>query len=341
MTSKDIKWGRQGMRNSNMTIDKNLPEDSWEREIPFDTRQEAIMDAAVAYKTNLLMSKHKKIGSFKMHFKSRKDRTQIFKINKTTFKNGNIFPQRLKHHKNIKYRNKMQRWVNRNIDVIESNFIIYRSNNRYYLCLPMTRKSEKIESSCNDVYLDPGVRTFQAFYSPSGMAGEIGNGFNNKLQMIGEREDNLKSLKIKKKRTKRNINQRRSKLRAKIKNKVNDLHWKSADFLCKNFDNIFLPTFQTKQMVKKNGILRPKTSRQMMMLSHYAFKEKLRFKSSCYGKTVIDCSEAYTSKTCGFCGELNTTLGGSKTFTCHCGYKLDRDIHGARNIYLRTISPLI
>jgi putative transposase len=323
-----------------MQSDQDLPTGSWELEIPYDTREEAINDAVIAYKTNLKLSKNKKIGGFEMKFKSRKDRTQIFKVNKKALNiNAELFPRRLKENKKLKFRTKMTKWFSKNLKEIEGNFVISRSNNKYYLCLPMTRSTQKIESKRCDVYLDPGVRTFQAFYSPDGIAGEIGNGFNLKLQTIGEREDTLKSLiEDKSKRTRRNIRQRCSKLRSKIQNKVNDLHWKSADFLCKNFDNIFLPTFETKQMVKKNGILKSKTSRQMMMLSHFAFKEKLKFKASCYGKTVIDCSEAYTSKTCGRCGIINTKLGGSKTFKCECGYELDRDIHGARNIYLRTIS---
>ena len=46
---------------------------------------------------------------------------------------------------------------------------------------------------------------------------------------------------------------------------------------------------------------------------------------------IVD--EAYTSKTCGCCGVLNETLGGSKKFHCKsCGTAVDRDVNEARNI---------
>ena len=57
------------------------------------------------------------------------------------------------------------------------------------------------------------------------------------------------------------------------------------------------------------------------------------------GSRVIRCSEAYTSKQCGACGELNDRLGSSKVFSCAaCGATADRDVHAARNILLRCIA---
>jgi len=51
---------------------------------------------------------------------------------------------------------------------------------------------------------------------------------------------------------------------------------------------------------------------------------------------IVD--ESYTSKTCTKCGEQNKNLGSSKHFKCSkCGLEIDRDINGARNIYLKTI----
>ena len=74
------------------------------------------------------------------------------------------------------------------------------------------------------------------------------------------------------------------------------------------------------------------------MWAHYRFRQRLLFKAREHGKVVIVVNEAYTSKTCTRCGELNEKLGGSKKFKCRaCGLVLDRDINDARNIALRTI----
>ena len=51
---------------------------------------------------------------------------------------------------------------------------------------------------------------------------------------------------------------------------------------------------------------------------------------------MIECSEEYTSKTCGGCGRLNHSLGSKKVFECsHCKIVMDRDINAARNIFIK------
>jgi len=82
------------------------------------------------------------------------------------------------------------------------------------------------------------------------------------------------------------------------------------------------------------------TVRGLLCLSHYKFRERLKQLAKRTGNNVIEVSEAYTSKTCGSCGHMDENLGGKKTFECSCGYKCDRDIHGARNIYIRAINNI-
>ena len=76
-----------------------------------------------------------------------------------------------------------------------------------------------------------------------------------------------------------------------------------------------------------------------LIREHGMFASRLIQTASDYeGSRIIRCSEAYTSKQCGACGELNDKLGGSKTFNCQeCGAVADRDVHAARNILLRCL----
>jgi putative transposase len=69
----------------------------------------------------------------------------------------------------------------------------------------------------------------------------------------------------------------------------------------------------------------------------YHFKIKLlhRF-SGLDGQDVVIQDESYTSKTCGLCNTIN--LGAAKRYLCDkCGYDVDRDVNGARNILGRSL----
>ncbi len=78
--------------------------------------------------------------------------------------------------------------------------------------------------------------------------------------------------------------------------------------------------------------------RQMLTLSHYQFKMFLKQKALEYGVAVIDANEAYTSKTVSWTGELTENLGGAKTISDADGHRCDRDLNGARGIFISEMS---
>lgn len=124
-------------------------------------------------------------------------------------------------------------------------------------------------------------------------------------------------------------------MRQKVRNLIGELHRKVGYFLVKNFDGILLPRFETSQMALHGARrLRSKSVRQMMSFAHYRFKQFLKHKAFEFGKLVIDCCEAYTSKTVSWTGEIVQNLGGRKTISSADGRKLDRDLNGARGIFL-------
>ena len=123
------------------------------------------------------------------------------------------------------------------------------------------------------------------------------------------------------------------------------MHHKTAKFLVDNFDVILLPTFETSQMVSKSKRrIKSKSVRQMLTLSHYDFKKFLKWKAWENSKVVIDCNEAYTSKTVSWTGEIINNLGGRETIKSQAtGLKMNRDLNGARGILLRAVvdTPLL
>ncbi len=130
-----------------------------------------------------------------------------------------------------------------------------------------------------------------------------------------------------------------NRIREKIKNLIKDLHNKVASFLVNNYKVIFLPTFESSQMVIKNQRkLRSKTARNLLTWSHYKFAQNLTQMAARNNSLVIRCNESYTSKTCPECGKIHEKLGGSQVFKCpNCGFKADRDANGARNIMIRAL----
>lgn len=108
---------------------------------------------------------------------------------------------------------------------------------------------------------------------------------------------------------------------------------------------ILIPEFGVSDMVKKRGKngswkrdISKNTSRRMLLLAHYRFRQRLLNKAKQYGRNVVIVNEAYTTKTCTRCGVLNNKVGGKKTFICNdCYLIIGRDDNGARNILLRNI----
>lgn len=91
----------------------------------------------------------------------------------------------------------------------------------------------------------------------------------------------------------------------------------------------------TKRGVRK---LREKSVRQKLTRSHYRFKVFLKQKASEYGVQVIDVCEASTSKPVSWISEWGANLGGSEVIKSSEGYRMDRDLNGARRIFIKNIA---
>lgn len=332
-----------------MKSDEDVPQGDpmeWQKSVPYDTRQEAISDVISAYKGNLTKMKQGTIKSFQVNFRSKKSTTQAFRVNKRALRDLCIFPKRLKNKKKLRVRKRDLEMALEDGST-DGNFIVLKVNpGQWYLCLPRTRTSfpERTDDPVfESVFLDPGVRTFQTFYSPDGVAGKIGDEeFTKALQKIAKKHDHLLSVKDKATvslKTKKKLKDRCALLRNKLRDKVADMHWQTASFLCKHFKTVFIPSFEVSDMVHGSP-LGSKVTRKMLQLSHGKFKERVLYQGKRMGRSIQIVNEAYTTKTCGCCGHIQD-MDGKKIYECHvCGISMDRDLNGARNICLRTITNL-
>jgi putative transposase len=212
---------------------------------------------------------------------------------------------------------------------------------RWFLCVPYPTTVPTGETQTRIVALDPGVRTFQTFFSPD-RAGMIGSHDFGRLVRLCRFLDNLISRRSlsKDKKQRYRMKQAEYRLRWKIKDLRDELHAKTIRFLVDNFDIILIPTFETAQMARRERRkLRSKTVRSMLTWAHYTFKERLKAVAAQYGKRVIEVNEAYTSKTCSWSGEI-VKVGSSERIRGTDGIVMHRDMNGARGIFLRALAEL-
>ncbi|WP_236631985.1 transposase [Endozoicomonas montiporae] len=64
---------------------------------------------------------------------------------------------------------------------------------------------------------------------------------------------------------------------------------------------------------------------------------RLKWYARKYGKHVVDCNEAYASKTRSWDGSIDDQLGSSKVIKGD-GFIVDHDINGSRNVLLNSLT---
>ena len=221
--------------------------------------------------------------------------------------------------------------------VKDGRFIVHQG--RYYVTVPYSSPRRVAETQGRVVALDPGIRSFLTFYSEND-CGKIGEGDFGRIQRLCVHLDELigrmtKAIGFRKVRLKRAT----GRLRWRIRDLIDELHKQTARWLADNYDVILLPTFETTEIVVRGRrCLRRKSVRSMLTFAHYRFKQFLKHKAFETGKLVFDVNEAYMSKTVSWTGEIVKNLGGAKVIRSRIdGQAMDRDLNGARGIFLRAL----
>jgi putative transposase len=297
----------------------------WAMDCPQRIREHAMSDACHAVKNakaNCL-----KTGEFQqVSFRAKRDPIQSFGFDKQSLNQDFVFSR-----KNQKLEFEASETFHTDLEGTR----IVREGSRYFVIIPQKLPYQVPENQRIDaVALDPGIRTFMSFYSEV-LHGKIGEGDFQRIYRLCLHLDRLISLISKAKcRQKRRMRKAAERMRWKIWDLINDLHKKVANFLVRTFNRILIPTFETSQMVTK---LASSTARNMLTFAHYRFKQYLKNRGQQAMCEVIEVNEAYTTKTCSYCGTEHK-MGSKKRMKCNCGADVDRDLNGARGIFLRALA---
>ncbi len=319
-----LKYGCSDSTYSLQSQARNSERPEWVKQLPGHQLQEAVADARDAYWQS---RKNGGDGSFK----SCRAYSQVIKFKVGNYKKGTWYG---KTTKKLPFTTSQPM----PLESIYGTQLVYQKG-KWYGCFPEYIPTEPTKKS-KVIALDPGSRTFVTGYDGEVVL-EVGKKDIGRINRLCTHLDQLIS-QISKSQSKRQRYKQRiaaNRIREKIKNLVKDLHNKVSSFLVNNYKVIFLPTFETSQMVvKQQRKIRAKTARNMLTWSHFRFAQHLTQMAARNNCIVVRCNESYTSKTCPECGTIHEKLGSSKLFKCpYCGYKAPRDANGARNIMIRAL----
>jgi len=312
---------------------------------PKHVRDTAIVDLVEAYASNFKKKKKNPSHTFNLKFRKSKD-DQSVTITSESIKAWNISESFMRMYPSyISNKIKLHTKKNKLPENIDYDCkLLMDKLGRFSMIItyhvdPCENQTDVKHEWCS---IDPGVRTMLTVYSPTnGVCYKVGDRDISRIFRLCKGLDNLISTtsKTKNKKSRRRMKRSQIKLRNRIKNLVKEVHCKSVKFLVSNFKNIIIPPFQVSRMVKRDERKITKSCvRKMVCWCHYGFRMRLIDVAKRCNVSVNVLGEEYTSKTCTHCHNVKHNLGGAKLYKCQsCGLIADRDVCGARNIFIKNI----
>lgn len=217
---------------------------------------------------------------------------------------------------------------------------IYKINNKYFASITYEKKENALKNVDNNKILsiDLGKKNLLSVYDVEHNKGIL---YNSKYliknqKFLDKRIDGLKSLrdtKTKNSRKSKQINKKLKKVQSKKKVQTNLILQRVSKNLSKQNKTILIGELSNlKKNIKSNF---KSLNRQMQNnWNLQTFIRLLEYKNKLRGNQVIKVNEAWTSKTCCKCNNINYDLNLSdRQYICDCGNDINRDINGAINIY--------
>lgn len=307
----------------------------WLRNCPKTVKQGAIKEAIANLQSCFKNLQNKNISKFQAPYKTKKkeslkgwcfsvEKTSIHKTNDSLFICTDNLGE-MKYYKTTQLHKLLPNKAPKYDCKIQKSMF-----GEYFLIIPYECSPKPIIKEIkNPVAIDPGIRKYLTTYAPNSKESYIlGNRWSTIIMQKCIDLDKLSSIKKKDKIIKKKI----LKLRKQIHYLKQELKYKCANFIAKEYDLVMIPKLKIESKARK---LTTKTVRSLANAGHCSFFDILKDKCWEHGKHFLHVREEYTSKTCPCCGHINNCNEIYKCKNCNCHQ--DRDIIGAFNILLKGV----
>jgi putative transposase len=271
-------------------------------------------------------------------FRSIRDQKQTIQFDPGDYKNGHLMANASKGLEK-------PLWTGQDFCLINYDKAVEVTYNkgRWFVNMPVEMDVPASRNGGKTIALDPGLRCFLTGFDGNYFT-EFGKHDFGRIARLCQHLDKIQSKRDQLKgsvfsRLRYRLRQAMEKIRTKIKNLRSEAHKQVGSYLARNYDVIYLPHFETSEMVARGSRkLNSKSARAMMTWAFYQFSQTLEHLCNRYGSRLVRVTEEYTSKTCTKCGHIHKKLGGSKTFKCpNCVREIPRDFNGALGIFLKAL----
>lgn len=210
--------------------------------------------------------------------------------------------------------------------------------NEYYVCVSYETKEPQQTNNKSFIAIDLGQSNLITYYDVPNNKGVIYSSkkLNYLQQYYDKRIDKLKSIrdkKIKNSKRRLKVNKKIKYIQAKKSNTVKTTLHKLSKKIVDLDTNIIIGELTN---LKQNALsFNKQVNRQKQNNWNLTtITNLLEYKTKLKGNQFVKVNEAWTSKTCSICGNINQSLSlKDRTYQCSCGNNIDRDINASINIF--------
>ncbi len=286
----------------------------------------AIKLACTSYKSCASNFLNGNLKKFKIRYWRHNKKNKIMEIGKEFIRNNKLLFDVFGTF-NLTYNNEKYKLTGN-----ETISILYCSDIKKYYMLVVEKIELKETKSKKYIAIDQGIKPFIACRTNNELV-NIGTNIAGLMRNHIRQIDTINNTEIMNKKQKR---KKEKKIYLKMKNQINEVHWKTIKFITNNYGNVIIGNLSMKETTKKEkSKLSSELKRIGLMMRFSEFRRRLRYKCLINEIKIEIIDEAYTSKVCSTCGNCKHELEGEKNYECKiCNVIRDRDFNSATNMIL-------